>query len=63
MLDTPSHYRPTNLPKQILELAGKRLSNINKDFTNKETIILQKSLVLMNTNQIYCWKVKFYIII
>ena len=36
MLDTPSHYRPTNLPKQILELAGKRLSNINKDFTNKE---------------------------
>ena len=35
MLDTPSHYRPTNLPKQVLELAGKRLSNINKENLKK----------------------------
>jgi MoaA/NifB/PqqE/SkfB family radical SAM enzyme len=63
MLDTPSHYRPTNLPKQVLELAGKRLSNISKDFANKDMAkaIDQLIDICYNTNdfniknwQIFC---------
>ena len=67
MLDTPSHYRPTNLPKQVLELAGKRLSNISKDFANKDMAkaIDQLIDICYNTNdfniknwQIFCKEIR-----
>ena len=32
ILDTPIHYRPTNLPQSLLDIASKRMQNIDKNF-------------------------------
>ena len=36
ILESPEHYRPTNLPQSLLDIAAKRLQNVSKDFVNKD---------------------------
>jgi len=36
ILESPEHYRPTNLPQSLLDIAVKRLQNVSKDFVNKD---------------------------
>lgn len=36
ILKSPTHFRPTNLPQSLLDIAVKRLQNVKKDFANKE---------------------------
>jgi MoaA/NifB/PqqE/SkfB family radical SAM enzyme len=36
ILESPTHFRPTNLPQSLLDIAVKRLQNVRKDFANKE---------------------------
>mgnify|MGYP001209905634 FL=1 len=36
LLESPSHFRPTNLPRSLLDIAAKRLQNIAKNFVNKD---------------------------
>ena len=36
ILDWPTHFRPTNLPQSLLDIAVKRLQNVRKDFANKD---------------------------
>jgi len=36
ILESPTHFRPTNLPQSLLDIAVKRLQNVQKDFANKE---------------------------
>ena len=36
VLESPEHFRPTNLPQSLLDIAIKRLQNVNKDFMNKD---------------------------
>ena len=36
ILESPTHFRPTNLPQSLLDIAVKRLQNVKKDFANKE---------------------------
>ena len=36
IMDWPLHYRPTNLPQSLLNIAIKRLQNLKKDFENLE---------------------------
>ena len=36
VLESPEHFRPTNLPQTLLDIAIKRLQNVNKDFINKD---------------------------
>jgi len=34
ILETPKHYQPTNLPQSLLDIAGKRLQNVKREFAN-----------------------------
>ena len=36
ILESPDHFRPTNLPQSLLDIAGKRLQNVNRNFVNKD---------------------------
>ena len=36
ILESPEHFRPTNLPQYLLDIAVKRLQNVSKDFENKD---------------------------
>tara|TARA_E500000318_G_scaffold109802_1_gene123617 strand:+ start:1133 stop:2320 length:1188 start_codon:yes stop_codon:yes gene_type:complete len=36
VLESPSHFQPTNLPRSLLDIAAKRLQNIAKNFVNKD---------------------------
>jgi sulfatase maturation enzyme AslB (radical SAM superfamily) len=36
ILESPDHFRPTNLPQSLLDIAVKRLQNVKKDFANKD---------------------------
>jgi sulfatase maturation enzyme AslB (radical SAM superfamily) len=36
ILESPDHFRPTNLPQSLLDIAAKRLQNIDKNFVNKD---------------------------
>lgn len=36
VLESPSHYRPDNLPQSLLDIASERLQNVKKDFVNKD---------------------------
>lgn len=36
ILESPEHFRPTNLPQSLLDIAIKRLQNVNKNFANKD---------------------------
>jgi len=36
ILESPEHFRPTNLPQSLLDIAVKRLQNVNKNFVNKD---------------------------
>lgn len=36
ILDWPRHYRPNNLPQSVLDIAVKRLQNVEKNFVNKD---------------------------
>ena len=36
VLESPSHFQPTNLPRSLLDIAAKRLQNIAKNFINKD---------------------------
>ena len=36
ILESPNHFRPTNLPQSLLDIAAKRLQNVNRNFANKD---------------------------
>ncbi len=36
ILESPDHFRPTNLPQSLLDIAAKRLQNVNRNFANKD---------------------------
>jgi len=36
ILESPEHFRPTNLPQSLLDIAVKRLQNVKKNFVNKD---------------------------
>lgn len=36
ILEAPNHFRPTNLPQSLLDIAVKRLQNVKRDFANQE---------------------------
>jgi sulfatase maturation enzyme AslB (radical SAM superfamily) len=36
ILKSPNHFRPTNLPQSLLDIAVKRLQNVKRDFANQE---------------------------
>lgn len=35
ILEAPTHFRPTNLPQSLLDIARKRLQNVKKEFANE----------------------------
>jgi len=47
ILDTPRHYRPNNLPKDLLDIAVKKLQNVKMDFANKDCIKKLHDLIAM----------------
>ena len=36
ILESPTYFRPTNLPQSLLDIASKRLQNVKKEFANKD---------------------------
>lgn len=36
ILESPKHFKPNNLPQPILDIAVKRLQNVNKNFVNED---------------------------
>lgn len=64
ILEAPTHFRPTNLPQSLLDIARKRLQNVKKEFANEACNKKLDSLIEMCKSgstdhwQIFCNEIK-----
>ena len=64
ILEAPTHFRPTNLPQSLLDIARKRLQNVKKEFANEACNKKLEGLIEMCKSgstdhwQIFCNEIK-----